>query len=273
MVSFLSVLNGCFDFAKVIKENEKEFNRVHSENKKTVSSNGFEIFYAIKRSENPKNPVIVFVHGSPGEWNAYAHLMNDSLLSKAFTMITFDRPGFGNTLPKKPEPSLANQAAFIPSILRHERITEPVVVFGHSYGGPVALQFANDYPKQTQALVLVASPADPTLEKPLWYNKFASWKIIRWMIPKTLRFSNDEIMPLGPELNKLKNVWTNDTLAISLVHGGKDNLVPFKHTEFVEKQVSRQNLSTYYDSQADHFILWTDQELMRKVLLDLVNSH
>jgi len=38
-----------------------------------------------------------------------------------------------------------------------------VVIAGYSYGGPLALQVAVDFPDRVEGLVLVASAADPEL--------------------------------------------------------------------------------------------------------------
>ena len=268
-----ALLTGCLDFVKVISSNEKQFLAENLQSGHTTKGSEFDVFYVVKRSKNIENPIIVFIHGSPGEWNAFAHVMNDSALSSSFTMISYDRPGFGQTRPKKAEPSLKSQAMVVRDILLRENVVSPVIVVGHSYGGPVALQFANDFPGMTHSLVLLASPADPELEKPFWYNKLANASIIRWMLPKTMRYSNDEILTLGSELTQLSKVWNNDSLSISLVHGRKDKLVPFEHTHFVERHISSERLKTYYDDQADHFFIWSDIELMRKLFLDILPPH
>src|SRR5665213_2489809 len=38
---------------------------------------------------------IVFVHGSPGSWDAFSPYLQDSTLRTRFRMISIDRPGFG----------------------------------------------------------------------------------------------------------------------------------------------------------------------------------
>lgn len=40
-------------------------------------------------------PTLVFVHGSPGSWDAYKNYLSDTVLLQNFRMIAPDRPGFG----------------------------------------------------------------------------------------------------------------------------------------------------------------------------------
>ncbi|WP_460996415.1 alpha/beta fold hydrolase [Spirosoma harenae] len=39
-------------------------------------------------------PTLVFVHGSPGSWNAFASYLKDSLFLEHYRMVSLDRPGF-----------------------------------------------------------------------------------------------------------------------------------------------------------------------------------
>src|SRR5438093_9664267 len=37
-------------------------------------------------------PTLVFIHGSPGSWNAYEEYLKDSALQQHYRMISIDRP-------------------------------------------------------------------------------------------------------------------------------------------------------------------------------------
>jgi len=55
--------------------------------------NGNSLHYVSTGSDTL--PVLVFVHGSPGSWNAFENYLKDSELLRRFYIISIDRPGFG----------------------------------------------------------------------------------------------------------------------------------------------------------------------------------
>jgi hypothetical protein len=59
----------------------------------TTKIQGRNVHYAI--TGNDSLPTLVFLHGTPGSWNAFADYMQDSLLLGKYRMISIDRPGFG----------------------------------------------------------------------------------------------------------------------------------------------------------------------------------
>ncbi|TXN35629.1 alpha/beta hydrolase [Flagellimonas hymeniacidonis] len=46
---------------------------------------------------NKDAQTLVFIHGSPGSWDAYKAYLSDSLLSNKFRLVAIDRPGFGKS--------------------------------------------------------------------------------------------------------------------------------------------------------------------------------
>ena len=44
---------------------------------------------------NRQGPRVFFIHGTPGNWEAFAHLMRDRTLLDRLHLIAIDRPGFG----------------------------------------------------------------------------------------------------------------------------------------------------------------------------------
>jgi pimeloyl-ACP methyl ester carboxylesterase len=69
-----------------------------------------------KRGSRP----LVFVHGSPGSWEGWAHYLVDPDLQKKYHVIAVDRPGYGGTGAGRSEGSLAKQAAILHRSAAHE---------------------------------------------------------------------------------------------------------------------------------------------------------
>jgi pimeloyl-ACP methyl ester carboxylesterase len=96
---------------------------------------------------------VVLIHGLPGtaeDFDAVTPLLT------GHRTIAIDRPGFGySTGGYVP---FARQLSTIEALLRKLGVVRPILV-GHSYGGTIALGFAERYPGQARGLVLVDAAA------------------------------------------------------------------------------------------------------------------
>ncbi|MBN1186230.1 MAG: alpha/beta hydrolase [Bacteroidales bacterium] len=104
-------------------------------------------------------PVIVFEsgHGTPmGHW--------DKILdgvSELAPLITYDRPGIGESEPDNEIPTIKNVSSKLIKILKCLDIEPPYVLVGHSLGGAYVRGFAVYYPELLAGLVII-DPADFT---------------------------------------------------------------------------------------------------------------
>jgi len=96
---------------------------------------------------------VVLIHGLPGTAEDFNKVT--PLLSGHRT-IAFDRPGFGYS--GDGYLKFDRQIATLDSLLRALHVTRPILV-GHSYGGTVALAFAERHPAELGGLVLVDAAA------------------------------------------------------------------------------------------------------------------
>lgn len=212
---------------------------------------------------DPTLPPVVFVHGSPGSWDAFIGYMGyEPLLEKAH-LISVDRPGFGKSGRGKPEKSLVKQAASIMAALACNQSGKPAVLVGHSYGGPVIAQMAVDFPEQVGSLIMIAASVDPELEETKWFQIPADWLVFSWMVPKDLRTSNREILPLRGELQKLLPRWPEIKIPVTIIQGEKDGLVPPANADFAQKQLVNATIDMVRKQELNHFIPWTQPQLIR----------
>ncbi|HRI80562.1 MAG TPA: alpha/beta hydrolase [Cyclobacteriaceae bacterium] len=217
-------------------------------------------------------PLIVFVHGSPGSLSAFIDFMADSVLLKHAQLISVDRPGFGNSNFGRAEPSLEKQAALLVPILMEHRNQRPIILVGHSLGGPLIARLAMDYPDLVDGLVMVAPSIDPNLEPHEWYRAPLSTPFLRWLLPRSLRASNDEIYKLKPELEKLLPLWTKVKAKTIVIQGKKDSLVPWENADFAAKMISQAKVKLVLVDDMGHFVPWTNPELIRNAVLELVED-
>lgn len=114
--------------------------------------------------ENRKEgqPVIVFEsgHGTPmGHWD---RILNG--VSELAPLITYDRPGIGESEPDNELPTIKNVSDKLIKILNHLDIAPPYILVGHSLGGAYVRGFAVYYPELLAGLVII-DPADFTETK------------------------------------------------------------------------------------------------------------
>jgi pimeloyl-ACP methyl ester carboxylesterase len=111
--------------------------------------------------ENRKegHPVIVFEsgYGTPmGNWDRIL-----GGVSELAPLITYDRPGIGESEPDNEIPTIKNVADKLLKIFNHLKLEPPYVLVGHSLGGAYVRGFAVYYPELLAGLVII-DPADFT---------------------------------------------------------------------------------------------------------------
>ncbi|MEM7647408.1 MAG: alpha/beta hydrolase, partial [Pseudomonadota bacterium] len=148
--------------------------------------------FSFFRTANPGKPLVLFIHGSPGSWEASAHFFKSPRLRKNFELIAFDRMGYGKNRPGVPYGKLEDQIKIPLAIINQFSEGRAVFVVGHSYGGPVAIKLAQAHPEKVQGLLLLAAALDPQLEEELWYQSVAKIWGLRWLIPDDLDVCNRE---------------------------------------------------------------------------------
>jgi pimeloyl-ACP methyl ester carboxylesterase len=202
--------------------------------------------------------LVVFVHGTPGDAEAWAdYLMT---VPRGYHYIAIDRPGFGQSGPDDAVVSLAEQAAAVAAIIRANS-AKPAVLVGHSLGGPIIAQLAADHPDLAAALVIVAGSLDPAQENvPLIQYIGDTWPVSA-ILPRMIRNANREIIALEPQLAALEPRLAAIKVPVTIVHGTKDDLVPFANVDFMKKDMIGTTAMdvTVLDGQ-NHFLPWNSKD-------------
>lgn len=257
-------LGGCFPFGSQLSRQAKAFTQQHPDAFNTVTVDGHPLRYAVAGRKGA--PLIVFIHGSPGGWSAWAAYLQDAELLERARLVAVDRPGYGGSEAGVPEPSLAVQAQRIAAAIRAEG--GPAVLVGHSLGGPVACQIALDDPALVRSLLLLAPSIDPAQEKTKWFQVPAEWGWVRACLPKELDVCNQEILPLKGQLESLLPRWAGLQAPVQLIQGLDDGLVPPANADFAERVMPKARLKVLRLPGMNHFIPWKRYDLVKQALLD-----
>lgn len=218
---------------------------------------------------NQNNPTIIFVHGSPGSWDAYKEYLKDTLLLKKYRMIAIDRPGFGYSNFRNAK-NLETQSKYITTFIKSIDNKKPIILVGHSMGGPVITKLAIDDPKIFSHLIILAGSIDPKAETPEKWRPIIKAFPLRSLIPGALRPANDELWWLKKDLVVMKPNLKNIISDVTVIHGTKDQLVPFSNVGFIKNEfVNAKSMTIIPIENANHFIPWEHYQEIRNVILNL----
>lgn len=227
--------------------------------------NGTSVSYMKAGTEGSRR--IIYVHGTPGgadNWDNY--IAQPIAGAESFSI---DRPGFGYSIPKVAEPSLQRQAAAILPLLADSEHGLPILV-GHSLGGPIIARAAVDYPDKVGGLVIVAGALDPELERIRWYNRLADFPLVKAILPKSLRISNDELLPLKGELSEMQPLLANVRCPVIIIHGTRDFLVPVGNVDFMQREFGANVIESIVIEDGDHFLIWNQEKIVRSAIEKLL---
>ena len=217
----------------------------------------------------PDKPLVVFIHGSPGDWRGWADYLVDPELTQRAELVAVDRPGFGGSGAGAVERSLVQQARAIAPLLDKAASGRRVVLVGHSFGGPLAVRLAMDNPHLVTDLVILAGSIDPAMEHTAWYQYPADWPVISWMLPDVLVVTNREIRALKDELVAMLPLWPRVTQRVTVMQGGKDDLVPPENADFAQKMLTHaKSVKIVRMPEMNHFLPWTRYAQVKASILE-----
>ena len=268
MIGLIIMCQACLTMRSTTSETRDYFtDKKVAYQDKFMTVNNTPMHY-IETGESNK-PTLLFIHGSPGSWDAFKQYLSDSLLLRKYRMIAIDRPGFGYTNFGIAE-NLPTQSVSISEFVQSVKNGQPLVLIGHSLGGPLIAQLAVDNPQWYSHLVFLAASVDPAAENPEKWRVFIRRKPFRYLIPGALRPSNDELWWLKEDLVTLQPQLKKITANVTVIHGTKDQLVPYSNMAFLNSELlNATSINNISVQNGNHFIPWENYDLVKSVLLEL----
>jgi pimeloyl-ACP methyl ester carboxylesterase len=237
----------------------------------------------------------------------------DSLLegvSSFAPIITYDRPGIGESEPNEEMPTIKNVSDRLIKILNYLHIDPPYILVGHSLGGVYVRGFAIYYPGLLAGIVII-DPGDFTETqenkrqyfRDIGFNDLAIDSLFRKFDQEsiqnkqkstaTVSIQNEGIVLEDLRKSDFKEI-NNSTLPnipVHIITGGRyDTPVSMRRTEyndsllFRSKMRHRSNRWTdviqsvdkgmfFYSSDAGHFVHIDDPELAISSIKIVVNDY
>lgn len=266
-IIFFQLCSSCMSFRLSEKEVAEHFaNQKYKPTQHQILVNERSINYA--EIGNDTLPIAFFVHGSPGSWSGWEGFFKDSVLLQKVKMVAVDRPGFGYSGLGKAEKTLTEQSKYLkPIVEKYKKENRKLILIGHSLGGPMIARMAMDYPELIDNLVFVAASNAPELEPARWYRFIGDFNLFRYLIPRSFRASNREILYLKPELEKMLPLWKNIQQKSIVIQGDKDIFVPYQNADFTRKMLENAEVELIMKKEMNHFVPWSNPELIREAIL------
>ncbi len=211
----------------------------------------------IARMDGSGQTPLMFIHGSPGDWQAWARYLDAPALAAYNPRIAVDRPGFGGSGAGQVLTDLRAQANLLAELIP---AGAPAVVVGHSLGGPLVAWLLLDHPEKFCGGVMVAGSIAPALEAPRWYNRLAQTWLAHWLAPQEMLWSNTEILALQGELEKLDPEWPRLHRPLIVLQGENDELVDPRTADYAEQRLPRRWAQVRRVPGQGHFVLWNQPQ-------------
>lgn len=264
------LLSACMQFRMSDNKQRKRFeNKGLEADLGYIDSKNRSIHYTLSGKDSLK-PLIMFVHGSPGSSSNFLYYAQDSVMLSHYQILLVDRPGFGYSDFGNSVPSIEEQALILSEVLSHFKAPKKILA-GHSLGGPIICRMAMDTSLQLDALLVIAGSVDPELEPKEPWRKPLDSKLLKWMLPRSFRVSNQEILPAKEELKRMQAGWKNIKVPITVLQGEKDKLVPHGNADYIKKMaVNSAEVKLLKFKDKNHFIPFTDEDLVVEAAIDFL---
>ncbi|OGK17850.1 hypothetical protein A3G67_02890 [Candidatus Roizmanbacteria bacterium RIFCSPLOWO2_12_FULL_40_12] len=198
-----------------------------------------------------KGETVLFIHGWGGSRESLRKLAES--VSQKYKAVLIDLPGFGRS--ENPDPSwgIDEYTAIVARFLQKQRLS-PVYVFGHSFGGTLALYLAVRYPKLVKKLVLCA----PSYKRGGKKAPFAS--LLKNAFPRPIKrllygifFPTSELYKYPHLEPNFRKIVTQDvsadmkliTVPTLILWGDKDSYVPVSHGRRLQKIIKDSQLEIF----------------------------
>ena len=229
--------------------------------------NGTKIGYVSIGNDTAQR--VILVHGSPGNWRNYFEVLKHKDFYSKYKLIAMDRYGYGITGGEHGEPDLGIHASYIHELCKPSLGGRKPILVGHSMGGPIVIKCAIEYSNDLTGVISVAGSFDAKLEPNEWFRGIYKIFPVNLFFNRDLKASNDELFTHFKELEKMSTEWQKINCKVTIIQGGKDNLVAPGNIDFAKEKLKGKDAVFHFIPNEDHFIPFMHPEPMLKAIDDM----
>ncbi len=265
------LINSCFK--QFIKSDKKIAEHYNSRSIKPtyhiLDTLGLKIHYATVCTDSSL-PLLIMVHGAPGAWYGWLPQLDDTVLQKNFRMLALDRPGYNKSRQGRMVNDIDSQTMIVNKLVEMHKEGKKAIIMGRSYGSPIALMAAAQYPDKVDALVLISSATDSASEKYYWFSKLGKKKFVRWLLPTSVNSATDEKYAHPLQLGKAREYYSKVKCPSVIIYGDKDYVAYNANSIKLDSEMVGCPHKLICIKGADHFIAVKKPEIVRDELLGLL---
>ena len=229
--------------------------------------------FAIYSDIDTSKENLIFVHGAPSSWDAYKSYLSDSLLKANYNLISYDRPGYGQSSKIFSYPKIDLQAKAIQVLMDSLRIKKASLIT-HSYGGPIGTLFAGEHPERTSSLILFSPVIAPKHEKMFWFSYLAIWPWTRWVLPHSLKAAGSEKKFHAQELMACDDKFKLVKCPVLHMHSLDDFLAPGKaNIDYIRNTIDNKVLKIETFIDLGHLFIFFKDKMVKAAILDFLHKN
>ena len=238
-----------------------------------MAKDDHRIFYREWLPEGDVRGVVLIVHGLGEHSGRYRHVAA-ALTAAGFACYGIDHRGHGKSDGLRaylPDVGLAvDDLKQLCDVVNAKHPTMPALLFGHSMGSLIGLEFALLYPERLRAIALTGTAIDGEKSRPAWLvslGLFAARHVPKLRLspptsPSVLTHDTGVLKDLWSDPLVDKGMWRIGTSAalvesgrrirasahqlrmpLLALHGSDDRLVPVSGATFLERHVSSDDVT------------------------------
>lgn len=211
---------------------------------------------------------VILIHGAPTDSSSWDTLREHLGELRDVEFIAVDRLGYGNST-HDTVASLHEHAASLATFI--EGASLPVILVGHSYGGPVALRTACEHPDKVAGVVLVAGACDAYMNDAQWFRKAVN--ALEPLAHETWITANRELLALTDENRTIEPMLARIACPVTVLHGTWDPVCPYEGTtSYLTSRLSNaQQVTITPITRTGHNIHQSHPEVVAKAIAEQVS--
>lgn len=195
----------------------------------------------------------------------------DSLLNRKAQIITYDRPGYGFSGLGNSLTSIEKQADVAAALIDRLIPSKSFILFGVSYGGPIACRLAARYGSRVRGIVLGAPALAPGEERTFKISYPMTWRATKWMFPRMLTAASAEKFAHKAELEKTAPSYGTLDIPLIYLQGLDDNVVFPSNALYLQQHFTcLPYLEINMIPQQTHFLSYPQKDRLVDALLRML---